>query len=353
MTWLIFIILALLVVALYPVVRDFLRKRRSAVPAYVEGLRAALDGRPADAIARFKEAAGDDSDNVDAYIRLGDLFMQRGETERALKIHENLALRRNLDKSDEKKVLLALVRDYRKTDRKVKAISILEELVHMDKADAESAEHLAELYIETGAWDKCEVQLKELARSHAHRARAARLYTEYGRAYPKDNPGAALAAFQTALKLEPGSIQARLYLGDHQLSQGNPDAAIRTWNEILDLAPDKSALVRERLERAYFDVGRFEDITALYEKLLRKVPDDAGLVVALADIYRKKEDLPAAIGLLERFAGRQRSDIYSRVALAAMYLEQNETERVRTALSEALAALQPAPTGSSIVNKSP
>jgi lipopolysaccharide biosynthesis regulator YciM len=351
MNWLIVVILAVLVVALYPVVRDFLRKRRSAVPAYVEGLRAALDGRPADAIARFREAVGTDTDNVDAYIRLGDLFMQQGETERAIKIHENLALRRNLDKRDEKKVLQALVRDYMKADRKVKAISILEELVHLDKTDARGAEHLAELYIETGAWDKCEELLKELARNQANRQRAARLYTEYGRAYPKNNPGAALAAFETALKLDPGSTPARLYLGDHQLNQGDTSAAIRTWSEILDLTPEKNGLVRSRLERAYFDAGKFEDITTLYEKLLRKVPDDAGLVVALAEIHQKKEDLPAAIRLLERFAGRQKDDVFSRVALAAMYLDKDETAQARSALVEVLAALQSEPAGSGNAGK--
>ena len=340
MDWLLLVILAVLVVALYPVVRDFLRKRRSAVPAYVEGLQAALDGRTTDAIARLKEAVGTDSDNVDAYIRLGDLFMQQGEVERAIKVHENLALRRNLDKRDEKKVLQALVRDYVKADRKVKAISLLEELVHLDKTDAESAERLAELYIETGAWDKCEEQLKELARHQAQRQRAARLYTEYGRAYPRDNPGAALAAFETALKLDPNSIPARLYLGDHQSSQGDTNAAISTWNEILELAPGENALVRDRLERAYFDAGKFEDITALYEKLLRKVPEDSGLVVALAEIYQKKEDLSSAIRLLERFAGRQKRDVFPHVALATMYLDREETGRARAVLAEVLSALQ-------------
>ncbi|MBN2466202.1 tetratricopeptide repeat protein [candidate division WOR-3 bacterium] len=340
MTWLILVIIAMLVVALYPVVRDFLRKRRTAVPAYVEGLQAALDGRTADAVARFREAVSDDSENVDAYIRLGDLFMQQGEVERALKVHENLSLRRNLDKRDEKKVLEALVRDYVQTDRKVKAISLLEELVHLDKSDAAKAEKLAELYIDTGAWDKCEEQLKELARHSSQRQRAARLYAEYGRAHPRDNPGAALAAFETALKLDPNSVQARLYLGDHHFAQGDTNAAIETWNEVLDLAPDKNSLVRDRLERAYFDTGKFEDITTLYERLLRKVPDDSGLVVALAEIYQKKEDLSSAVRLLERVGDRHRGDVLPRVTLAAMYLERAEYDRARRVLAEVMSALQ-------------
>jgi lipopolysaccharide biosynthesis regulator YciM len=342
MTWLLVVILAVLVVALYPVVRDFLRKRRSAVPAYVEGLQAALDGRVQDAVARFKEAVGTDSDNVDAYVRLGDLYMQQGETERAIKIHENLALRRNLDKREERKVLQALVRDYAKSGRKVKAISILEELVHLDKTDIRSAEQLAEVYVETGAWDKCDELLKELTKNQNLRQRVARLYVEYGRNYPKNNPGAALAAFQTALKLDPGSVEARLYLGDHELSQGNAAAAIKAWNEVIDMAPDKNALVRDRLERAYFDAGRFEDVTTLYEKLLRKVPDDVGLAVALADIYQKKEDLGSAIKLLERFVARRKADASVRASLALMYWDEGEAVKARQMLDELVARTQAA-----------
>jgi len=339
MAWLLVVILALVVVAMYPVVRDFLRKRRVTVPAYVEGLQAALDGRTGEAIVKLKDAVAADTGNVDAYIRLGDLYMQKGEAERAIKIHENLALRRNMDKRDERKVLLALVRDYMGADRKVKAASLLEELVASDKDDAASMEKLAELHIETGSWDKCESLLAELAKNQANRQRAARLYTEFGRACSKTNPAAALASFNTALKLDPSSVRARLYLGDHQVAQSDTPAAIKTWNELLDSAPKQNALVRERLERAYFDTGRFEDIVRLYEKLLRKVPDDAGLAVALAGIYQKKEDLGSAIRQLEKFADRK-GDVRARVALAGLYLDRGDAALARSTLNEVLDSLR-------------
>jgi lipopolysaccharide biosynthesis regulator YciM len=335
-SWLLVVILALVVVALYPVVRDFLRKRRSAVPAYVEGLQAALDGRSTEAIAKLKETVSSDTANVDAYIRLGDLFLAQGETERGIKVHENLALRRNLDKKEERKVLLALVRDYLKTDRRVKAVAILEELVHLDRNDAASVERLAEAYIETGAWDKCEALLKELVKNPANRQRSSRLYARLGRASARTNPTGAKSAFDTALRLDPGCLYARVHLGDYYLSQGDTQEAIKTWNELLDAAPDQNALVRARLERAYFDAGRFEDVTRLYEKLLRRVPDDAGLAVALAEIYQKKEDLPAALRLLEKFGAGRKAGPEIQVALASLYLDKGDPTRAREVLGALL-----------------
>jgi lipopolysaccharide assembly protein B len=339
MTWLVVVVLAVLAVALYPVVRDFLRQRRQTVPDYVEGLRLMLDGRADEAIARLKETVNHDTDNVDAYIRLGDLFMQKGDIERALRIHENLALRHNLSQQDERKVYLTLVRDYARTDRRVKAIAILEELVHMDKSDAASRERLLELYIETGSWEKAEELLKDLGRNPAQRAVAARLYTAFGRARTRLQPDEAKGWFEEAIKFDTKALEARVALGDLQLAQGDTEAAIRTWGEVTSIAPEQNRLVRDRLERAYFEAGRFEDVTRLYEQLLRKVPDDAGLAVALADIYRKKEDLPAALRLLERCCGTPDGDTLARLALAALYIDKGDIGRARQTLAEVITRL--------------
>lgn len=339
MTWLVIVVLAVLAVALYPVVRDFLRQRRQAVPDYVEGLRLMIDGRIDEAIARLKDAVNSDTDNVDAYIRLGDLFMQKGDVERALRIHENLALRRNLAPADERRVYQTLVRDYTRTDRKVKAIAILEELVHMDKQDMASRERLLELYVETGAWEKAEGLLREIGRNPAQRQTAARLYTLFGRARAKLEPDQARVWLEEAIKLDPRHLEARVALGDLQLAQGDSEGAIRTWGEVVSIAPEQNRLVRDRLERAYYEAGRFEDVARLYEQLLRRVPDDAGLAVALAEIYQKKEDLPAALRLLERSGGAQDANVLARLALAALYIDKGDVARARRILGEVIAKL--------------
>jgi lipopolysaccharide biosynthesis regulator YciM len=336
-TWLVVIILAVLVVALYPVVRDFLRQRRRTQPAYVEGLQHALDNRPDAAIKSLKEAVEADTENVDAYIRLGDIFMSRGDVERALRIHENLALRRNLKPPDERKVYAALARDYLRTERRVKAIAMLEELARVDKSDWEARERLAELYVDTASWEKADELLKEFRRNPALRARAARLLVRLGRARVANDAAAAQAAFEEALRLDPQSVEARLALGDHQLNQGDTDAAIRTWSEVINAAPERNGLVRDRLERAYFDIGRYEDVTQLYERLLRRVPDDTGLAVALAGIYRKKGDLAAAIRLLEKLGD---SETVPGLVLALAHLEQGDANRARALLESALARLR-------------
>ncbi len=336
MTWLLVVVLAVLVVALYPVIRDWLRRRQTAAPSYVEGLQLALDHRIDQAIARLKDAVQQDTDNIDAYIRLGDLLMERGDVDRALRIHENLALRRNLNPRDERRVYQALVADYLRTGRKVKALPLLEELIHQDKTDLSSREQLLRLYTETGAWEKGEELVKELGRSPADRPGAARLLTEFGQALSAKDPAAARSYLDRALQLDPKSVLARVYLGDHLLAQGDTDGAIKVWNEVLNLAPEQNALVRERLERAYYEAGRYDEVIQLYERLLRRIPDDAGLAVDLAEILRKKEDLAGAIQLLERVARKAETDPRIQVALARLYVDSGQPARAATLLESVL-----------------
>ncbi len=326
MTILIIVILVVVVVALYPVVRDFLRRRAATAPAYVEGLQLLVDGNKSKAVSKLKEAVKADPGNIDAYIRLGDIFIEQQDVEQGLKVHENLALRRNLMPADEKKVYQALAQDYLKTDRKLKAISALEELTRLDRKDTKSHEELFRLYLATGSWEKCENLLKKLGRSPHDRSWTALLFAEFGRAYIEVNPKEALNYFNESLRLDRKSLAGRLYLGDYHMSQHDTEAAIRAWNEILSLAPDKNFLVRHRLEAAYYEVGRYDDITRTYEQLLRKNPEDQGLAVALALIYQKKQNLPAAIRLLEKFS-TTRGQLSSRIALAAMHLHQDNSDR--------------------------
>ncbi|MBM3315478.1 tetratricopeptide repeat protein [candidate division WOR-3 bacterium] len=324
---------ALLVVALYPVVRDVIRRRRSADPTYVQALQALLDGDRAAAEERLRETVAADTANVDAYVRLGDVLIDKGDVDRGLKLHENLALRRNLRPQEERKVYRALARDYLRTDRKVKAMSVLEEMLRDDPADIDSAARLLGLYLDTGSWEKAREVLK-LAGRAGRAARAAALHAEFGRAAAAADPAAALTALNEALRLDKGCLAARVYLGDLQLAQGGAEAAVRTWTEVLDKWPERNALVRQRMERAFYELGRYDEITGLYERLLRRLPDDGGLALALAGIYSKMERPDDAVRLLQRAVRAGRADAGTRHALALLYLGRAEPDKAQALLAE-------------------
>ncbi len=333
---LLIVILGLLVVALYPIVRDFFRQRRATLPAYVEGLKLLLDGKKQAAAVTLKQAVEEDTNNIDAYIRLGNIFLDQGDITRALRIHESLALRRNLKPHEERQIYQTLVRDYLETDRKVKAIPLLEELIRLDRNDIDSREKLLELYIENGSWEKCEQLAKDIGRGDAKRV--ARIYASLGYAYGKIDPKKGVHWLEEALKLNPKSILARVFLGDLYLAQNETESAVRIWKELLNISPEKNYIIRGRLEHALYELGRYEEITQIYRQLLHRIPEDTGLAIALSEIYAKKEDTKAAIDLLEKYS-RDGNAIAS-VTLARLLLREGQINRAQMLLEDALRKLK-------------
>ncbi len=334
---LLIVILALLIVALYPVVRDFLRQRQKSLPNYVEGLQLLLDGKINLAKTKLKAAVEEDTNNIDAYIRLGDIFLAEGDTERALRIHENLTLRKNLKPEEEQKIYRTLVRDYLKLNRQVKAIPLLEEIVRVDQGDIDSKEQLLKLYIANRNWEKARKLIDKFSQQTP--VRTARAYILYGYHRAKENPKEGLSFLQQALKIDPRSVAGYVALGDLLLTLRETKQAIETWTKLLDFAPQKNYLVRGRLERAYYESGRYEDIIQLYRRLLTRVPNDTDLAISLAMIYAKKEELSNAIGLLENYAGKD--DFRVLIALAGLYLRQGNYALTQQYIERVFTALQP------------
>jgi len=101
---LIIILLLVALIAIYPFIRDYVKRQKIPVASYTEALGLILDGKNAEAIEKLKETVNKDSNNIDAYLRLAELYTIKGDTERAAKIFERLTVRRNMSSKDEKKV---------------------------------------------------------------------------------------------------------------------------------------------------------------------------------------------------------------------------------------------------------
>ena len=65
-------------------------KSRALPRSYFKGLNFLLNEQPDKAIDSFLEVAKVDSQTVELHFALGNLFRRRGETERAIRMHQNL-----------------------------------------------------------------------------------------------------------------------------------------------------------------------------------------------------------------------------------------------------------------------
>jgi lipopolysaccharide biosynthesis regulator YciM len=319
------LLLVLLAGIVYLLYREYRRSRSSRRPLYTEALMDLLDGRKADALARLKETVNADSENVDAYLRLAQLLMEQGETERANRIYQMLAVRRNLSARDEQKVLLALAREHLRGKRVNRAISLLEQISEHDPRDVAGRELLLFVYLQGERWDDVKALLKELVKLQKDKHRAALYLTETGaRLYAKE-PETAAGYFAQALDLDGKSVPALIYTGDALYAQDKMPEAVAKWKQVLGVHPDLSFMVRERIEKAFYESGKYEEIAKIYEDLIAKTPDDAGLYVPLARIYAKKGDTARAQAVLSRIPAKAKDDPQVRLLRVELSLGQADT----------------------------
>ena len=79
---------------------------------YFQGLSYLINDQSDQAIDVFIKLSEVDSDTAEIHLALGHLFRQRGEVDRAIRIHQNLLARPELDKRYHVQALFALGQDY-------------------------------------------------------------------------------------------------------------------------------------------------------------------------------------------------------------------------------------------------
>lgn len=114
------------------------------------------------------------------------------------------------------------------------------------------------------------------------------------------SPADARAAYQRAIELDPGHIDAHVNLGRMLHEEGAPAAAEKHYRIALDLDP-AHPIAAFNLGVSLEDLGRTADAIATYEKAIAIDPENADAHYNLAGIYERKGDKPAALRHLKAY----------------------------------------------------
>jgi len=279
----------------------FSRDANAGPPAqetpYQRGIHAMLAGDKETALEAFADTVQEDSENVDAYIHLGNLLRERGEAARALDLHRKLTARAARTPSQDKAIHEALVLDWIAVGKPDEAIAEAIALRERDRRNGSGLPLLLQAYEAGGEWDRAYDVRVELAKANGERegSALARYRAAIGEIYLRhEQLEDAARHFKAALKLERDLPVALLRMGDIYYETNHPDRAMRLWEGLAVAHPAHSHLVLERLEVSYFERGRFGDLATLYEQMLQRNPRDTRILLALARLHLKKGDLGEA-----------------------------------------------------------
>lgn len=124
---------------------------------YYKGINLLLNERPDQAVDVFLKSFEVTRETIDTYLALGGLFRRRGESARAIKIHQHLLAKTDLNRPQQEMIQLELARDYFHAGLFDRAQGLLNELVELGGRHRRAALSLLILIHEQfKEWPECE-----------------------------------------------------------------------------------------------------------------------------------------------------------------------------------------------------
>jgi lipopolysaccharide biosynthesis regulator YciM len=235
-----------------------------------------------------------DKETMETHLALGNLFRSKGEVARAIKIHQNLVARPNLDQSQRVMALSELAEDYLKAGLLDRAENLFKELVQINQRDAYSQRKLFELYSLEKSWPQATEAAQVLADLDEPDGRLVltHCYCEMAeQAMRNGNLREARDHLDKAIQIDNKSVRALLALIDVHLRNDQPSRAVRLFNQLLNSSPQFIDLYLKPARQIFLTNGSAEK----YQQFLSQQ-------------YEKSSSSLVALELLNSYAASDNND---------------------------------------------
>ncbi len=277
-------------------IRHLVRESRALPRSYFQGLNFLLNEQPDRAIESFVDAVKVDPQTIELHFALGSLFRRRGETERAIHMHQSLAEREDLPQDLKLQALSELGQDYLKAGLLDRAEAIFDKL--RDSALVQDAQrNLLEIYQLEKDWGKA-IAIASALPDMATQKEIAEYYCELAAGeLIRSRRDTAAAHLKTALEHNRKCVRASMLQGDIAVQQDHHEEAIACWQRIEQQDPTYLALVAQRLLDAFRKLERRDEGLQLLRGYLERYPS-LDLVDVVFQLVLESEGADAAYALV-------------------------------------------------------
>jgi lipopolysaccharide assembly protein B len=287
-------------------VRHLIRASSRLPDAYFAGLNFLLNEQHDKAIDAFVDVVRLDPETIELHFALGNLFRRRGETDRAIRVHQNLVGRSDLDPQQREHALFELGQDYLRAgllDRAEDAFNRLDGSTYAGEAlrnrlaiaqmvrDWTLAIDLAERLQRASGEDQrhlavhFQCELAEQSLASVAKPVAERL-------------APAARAIDAALAAQQDHPRPWLLRGETAYGNGDVEQAVAAWRHVARTSPPHLALIGERWLDATQRTGQLDEGRRALEAVHEADPSVDALR-ALAQCRARQDGVEAALGWMQ------------------------------------------------------
>lgn len=256
--------------------------------AYSHGLSLLLNGETDKAIDTFVEIVRIDPDLVDLHHVLGNLFRERGEFERAIRLHRHLYNRADLTKEERTRALKELAQDYIRAGFFDRAEAAFRRLSEMPSEHLYALRSLLEIYVTEHEWAAAieTARLLETQAGESHATEIAHFYCErIDLALKARALDEAKLLIVKALERKEATPRVGITAARVALAEGDAKGAVEYWEGVAAQFPEYLPIIVGPLADAMTQLG-----------------DQAGAVQLLKDACEKTRSIDAMEAALARIS---------------------------------------------------
>ncbi|MBF0097198.1 MAG: tetratricopeptide repeat protein [Magnetococcales bacterium] len=275
---------------------------------YFQGVHFLLSDEPDKAIEAFTQAVRINTDTVEIYLSLGNLFRARGEVGRAIRIHQNIIARPDLSDQNRTAALFALAEDYRQGGFLDRAVEAYRRVLEVDPAHRKALTGLQALHESEGRWDLALEVLRTLKRvsGQADPRREAHLLLRAGlELWEQEKKSASstpllpsLDPYLAAIKVYPGCVEAYRLLGEAELERNAYAAAIKHFSMVRKTRPSHLFLLIGPLQKAFTLAKDDKGFERMMQEAVDSATSSPRLILCWGNILEEQGRLQEAVALL-------------------------------------------------------
>ena len=306
--------------------------KKSLSSPYTEALSSLIDGDKIKAMNKFREVVKADTDNLDAYLKLGDIYREYGKYPQALRVHQSLTIRKELSNYEKTSICKSLLLDFRMMKDWDNAIEQAKNILELDKNSQWARKELLEIYKRKGDWDGAVEAAKGLQKQQKQKDTETLALYQVQQGLEKRKKGEerdARIIFKKALKTSSQCAAAHYFIGVSYLKEKRDKEAVEAWRKFVNTDPKHAYLVFDKLEEVLYDLGNFEESEKIYEELLNLDNGNVSAIAALSDLYERKGDTKEGIAILRKAVKSDKSSLRTRANLIQMLLGNDVSKEVK------------------------